>query len=716
MSTLTQMQQRMDRKTELATLRRLHTLENEANASEKKEEKAAEPEEDDFDRLLRLVTEQGEAVRGMKANKAPKDKIQQAVAKLLELKEQLKVEEDKKTAEKKESMERRAGLEDLLLRKFFYIPSFEIYGGEKGLYDFGPTGCGLKSNLLDIWRQHFVLHENMLELDCTALTPDVVLRTSGHVEKFTDFMVKDVVTGDCHRADKILEDKIDELVEGGLAGKEKEDALADQAQADAFSQDELHEVLSKWDVKAPDTGNDIGKPFPFNLMFTTQIGPTGKSVGYLRPETAQGMFVNFRRLLEYNGGRMPFAAAQMGLAYRNEISPRSGLLRVREFVLAEIEHFCHPTEKDHPSFKKVAHFKLNLLSKELQTGKTKYVEMTIGEAVKQGVVANETLGYFMARTQAFLHLVGIIPSKLRFRQHLETEMAHYATDCWDAEILMSYGWIECVGHADRAAYDLRVHTAASKTDLSAQKTYDTPKMVEMAKINVNNGILGKTFRKDAKAVKSFLTEMGKEDALAFQKKLDKGPAQIKLCTGEEFTIEPNMVKISLKTEKISVEKYTPSVVEPAFGVGRIMYGILDHAYTVKTKADGSTQALLSLSPPIAPIKCGINPLASNPEMLEMRTWFEQKFIEQGMASKSDTSGASIGRKYARMDEIGVPFCITIDFEMDTGVTVRDRDSTTQVRVPKEKAVEIICDLVRGFTTWDEVRKTQPNFSVATEEN
>lgn len=716
------MQQRMGRAQELAMLRRLHTLETESNDSLKKEleeEKKVMEEEknssmDPYEALRLALTAQGEAVRKMKESKAPKTAIAPAVAKLLELKEQLKVMDEVRNADKKKIADQRAGLEDLLLRKFFYVPAFEIYGGVGGLYDFGPTGCSLKANLIELWRQHFVLTENMLEVDCTCLTPDVVLRTSGHVEKFTDFMVKDAKTGDCHRADKLLEDHIDEIVESGeVVGDKKVAALADKAQADAFSQEELGKVLKKWGVKAPETGNEIGDPFPFNLMFVTQIGPTGKATGYMRPETAQGIFVNFRRLLEYNGGRMPFAAAQIGLAFRNEISPRSGLLRVREFPLAEIEHFCHPTDKDHPKFKRMAHHTLNLLSRDHQDGANEFVKMNIGDAVKNGVVNNETLGYFMARTMLFLHRAGIIPEKLRFRQHLSTEMAHYAKDCWDAEILMSYGWIECVGHADRAAYDLQVHSKASKVDLSAQQQYDPPKMVEMAVIKLDNGLIGKTFRQQAKAVKSYLNELSKEDALAFQAKLDKGPAVLKICTGEEFTIEPKMCKVTLETKKISVLKYTPSVVEPSFGLGRIMYGILDHSYTVKKKANGDTQALLALSAAIAPVKCGINPLGNTDMTLAMRAWFEKSFVDAGLASKSDTSGASIGRKYARMDEIGVPYCITIDFDYDKDqcVTVRDRDTTTQVRVSKDKAVELIIDLVKGLTTWEEVLKTNPNFSV-----
>ena len=222
-------------------------------------------------------------------------------------------------------------------------------------------------------------------------------------------------------------------------------------------------------LAATATGNELSAPFPFNLMFTTSIGPTGKDAGYLRPETAQGIFVNFRRLLEQNGGRMPFAAAQIGTAYRNEIAPRGGLLRVREFQMAEIEHFVDPTDKSHPKFANVSQLRPWLFPVTNQLGDGKMVDPTLGEAVAAGVIDNETLAYFMARTYQFLIKVGIKHDGLRFRQHLKTEMAHYATDCWDAEILMSAGWVECVGHADRACYDLKVHMAKTKVKMEATK-------------------------------------------------------------------------------------------------------------------------------------------------------------------------------------------------------------------------------------------------------
>lgn len=310
----------------------------------------------------------------------------------------------------------RAAFEDLMIRRFFYVPAFEIYGGVAGLYDYGPPGCAVMTNLLSYWRQHFVLTEDMLEISSVAMTPEIVLKTSGHVDKFTDFMVKDEKTGEPFRADKLIEEELTKMLE------DKKNPVTDEAkrqrmmkikdECGSYQAEQLEAVVNEFGIKSPQ-GNPLSKPFPFNLMFVTQIGPTGKFTGYLRPETAQGIFVNFRRLLDYNGGRMPFAAAQVGPAFRNEIAPRQGLLRVREFTLAEIEHFVNPNDKSHPKFKDVADIKLRLLSRELQDGKNEPAVMTVGDAVKKGVINNETLAYFMARTYLFLRGCGLPDEKIR---------------------------------------------------------------------------------------------------------------------------------------------------------------------------------------------------------------------------------------------------------------------------------------------------------------
>ncbi len=255
---------------------------------------------------------------------------------------------------------------------------------------------------------------------------------------------------------------------------------------DSYSKAELTELYKKYDVKS-EQGNALSDPVEFNLIFQTQIGPQGGAKAYLRPETAQGLFVNFKKLLDYNNGRMPFAAAQIGLGFRNEISPRAGLLRLREFAMAEIEHFLDPANKHHAKFDHVSSLCLPLLSADSQmsANPTVVTDMPLKTAVEKEVIHNETLAYYMARTFLFLQQCGIAKTAIRFRQHMKTEMAHYAKECWDAEVECSYGWTEVAGHADRGCYDLTCHTKGAKADLSASRLLKEAKKVKITKVVPN---------------------------------------------------------------------------------------------------------------------------------------------------------------------------------------------------------------------------------------
>jgi len=244
---------------------------------------------------------------------------------------------------------------------------------------------------------------------------------------------------------------------------------------------------------------------------------------YLRPETAQGHFVNFSRLLEFNNGRIPFASAQIGRSFRNEISPRAGLLRVREFTMGEIEHFVDPADKRHPRFRECREVVLALLDRDVQSqGLTRVTHMSIGDAVDKGIVANETLGYFLARIQLFLVHIGIDPRRLRFRQHMANEMAHYATDCWDAEIENATGWTECVGCADRAAYDLSVHAAKTGQALVVREALKEAVVSERFVAEFDKKALGKTLGRDAGVVQKIVGAMGEAELGAVQDALAAG--------------------------------------------------------------------------------------------------------------------------------------------------------------------------------------------------
>jgi glycyl-tRNA synthetase len=220
---------------------------------------------------------------------------------------------------------------------------------------------------------------------------------------------------------------------------------------------------------------------------------------------------------------VPFASAQIGRSFRNEISPRAGLLRVREFTMAEIEHFVDPENKKHERFNEVRDVKLTLLDKHTQeAGKSTTTEMTVGDAVDKGIIANETLGYFVARINLFLIKIGITPERLRFRQHMKNEMAHYAADCWDAEIHNSNGWTECVGCADRAAYDLSVHSAKTGHPLVVRQALKEPIVYEKEVPEVNKKALGKTFKKDAATILQTVESMDQAQLKTLKGQLSKG--------------------------------------------------------------------------------------------------------------------------------------------------------------------------------------------------
>ncbi len=606
----------------------------------------------------------------------------------------------------KEKENFRAKMGGALEQRLFYIPSFKIYGGVAGLYDYGPPGCAVKSNLQAFWRQHFVMNESMLEVECPSVTPECVLKASGHVDRFTDLMVNDVVTKDCFRADHLVEENLERMIADPMLAPARRNELEDLlARIEELTAEEMGAAIVDLGIKAPETKNDLTAPYPFNLMFPTQIGPSGAAPGFLRPETAQGIFVNFRDLLYYNGGKLPFAAAQVGQSFRNEISPRAGLLRVREFTQAEIEHFVHPDHKDHARFDEVKDVGLSLFSRDAQLGAVKKpFPMSVGDAVEKGIIANQTLGYFVARTQLFLEKIGINPAKLRFRQHLQHEMAHYAEDCWDAEIESTYGWVECVGLADRSAYDLKAHSVASKVELTAHERFAEPVMEEVLVVEPNKKDMGKAFKKDAKAVTDALQAMCKEDALALGAKLEaEGKATVATEAGEK-EILPGMVRIAMETKKISGRQFTPSVIEPSFGIGRIMYCMFEHNFYVR--ADDEQKTVFKFSPIIAPIKCTIFPLVNDAGMNALAERVSRELAADGISAKLDTTAISVGKRYARTDELGVPFAVTVDHRSldDDTVTLRERDSCEQVRLKSDQVLALVKKLCAMTTTWEEATK------------
>ncbi|KAF7725622.1 Glycine--tRNA ligase 1, mitochondrial [Apophysomyces ossiformis] len=600
--------------------------------------------------------------------------------------------------------------------------------GVAGLYDYGPSGSALMNNIISVWRNHFVLEEEMLELDTSIMTTYDVLKTSGHVDKFADWMCKDLKNGEIFRADHVVEAVLEARLQGdreARAAKEGKTLDAKQleadkakdakkkkkkgtvvavelsegvrktyeetlAQIDNYSGEELADIMKKFDIRSPESGNELSTPQEFNLMFESSIGPTGQLKGYLRPETAQGQFLNFKKLLEFNNDKMPFASAQVGRSFRNEISPRSGLLRVREFTMAEIEHFVDPENKQHPKFEEVKDVKIRVLPKGTQLqGKTETYEITVGEAVEKKIIDNQTLGYFIARIYLFLMKIGIKADRLRFRQHMDNEMAHYACDCWDAEIQTSYGWIECVGCADRSAYDLTVHSRRTKEKLVVREQLAEPRIVEQWQVEINKKTFGPKFKKSAKAVEEALMTYTDECYAKLQKDLDSVGVALVEADGQKFEISKDDVTVKRATVTEHIREYTPNVIEPSFGIGRILYALLEHSWWVRE--DDEARNVLSFPVSVAPFKCCLLPLSGNAAFEPFVKKFSRELRKNGISTRTDDSKTSIGRRYSRNDELGIPYAITIDFQTveDNTVTLRMRDSTEQIRDTFENILKIL---------------------------
>ncbi len=545
------------------------------------------------------------------------------------------------------SVERLARLSGMLKRRGVILPAFEIHGGAAGLYDFGPVGGRLRNRVNQTWIDHWQSLGNIVEISCPTITPYSVLEASGHVGEFSDYLTECGECGEASRADHLVEDIY--------------------SNADALSRDELAKLISENNPTCPSCGvSSWGQIEAQNLMFNTKIGAgTSGRQGFLRPETAQGMFTSFTSIYRHFRERLPFGAVQIGKGYRNEISPRQGMIRLREFNMAELEYFIDPEVEPVHDFSSWAN-PVTLIA----DGQGE-IQMTLGQAVEDGVIRHATVGFFMGWTMDFLLSVGIDPSGLRFRQHESTEMAHYAQDCWDAEIFGSYGWIECVGLAHRGCYDLSAHEEATGQRLRAWRTFDEPKVVEIDGWTIDGAKAGPAFRALAGKVKDAVEDLPVDSTFPLNFNIE----------GSEVEVTAEHVKRVQRSENVNGEWFIPHVVEPAFGIDRIIWHMLDHCY-IETEKSGEDYTLLSLPEIVAPVDVTVLPLFEKDGMGELAQKIHRDLCgRKNVFSVYDASG-SIGKRYARADEIGVPWCITVDHDSlsDNSVTLRSRDSGEQVRV------------------------------------
>lgn len=561
-------------------------------------------------------------------------------------------------------MDKYETVTELARRRGFLWPAFELYGGAAGFYDYGPLGAPLKRRIEDTWRQFFVIQEGFAEIEAPTIGVEGIYQASGHLSGFSDPLTGCKECKEIYRADHLIKHIIEV--------------------PDALSNEEIYRVIKDSEIGCPECGGELSEVYEFNLMFKTAIGPGNKIVGYLRPETAQGMFINFPRLLRYFRDSLPFAAVQIGKSYRNEISPRQGVIRLREFTQAEAEIFIDPRDKTHPRFGEVKDISMKFYSQAAQE-RGEQEEMTFGQAVERGVIAHETLAYYVARTYQFLLAVGVSPERLRFRQHKSDEMAHYAADCWDAEVLLDrLGWIEIVGVADRTDYDLLAHTAQSKVNLTVFVNYDSPVKREKLVVKPDMKALGPRFKGKAKAVADAIKALSPKEL--------KGETIKVVVDGETIEVEPSLVSYETVVEEVRGEEIVPHVIEPSFGIDRIIYTVLEHAYYEDAVAD-EARSVLRFKPCVAPIEVAVLPLMDRKELVAPARKILDELRCRGLRVDYDTSG-SIGRRYRRNDEIGTPYDVTIDYEtIEQGTaTIRDRDTMRQIRVP----VVVLADRVQSL--------------------
>ena len=485
-------------------------------------------------------------------------------------------------------------------KKGFIYPSSEIYGGLAGIYDYGHLGTQLKYNWINEWRKFFLrLDDNFVEIDASIVMPEKVFEASGHIENFYDPLAECSKCGNAERADKLIEDKLDMRVEG-------------------LGTDELFKILKENNLKCPNCSSEFSGVTNFNLMFPVTMGPKNGIKAYLRGETAQSPYVNFKVQYELQRKKLPLGLAVVGKAYRNEIAPKNMIIRGREFEQAELQIFFNPSKiNEHSDFDSVKDYKLKVMLKNERDNGPKF--MKVSELLKYGLP--KFYVYHMAKVQQFyFDVMKIDPELFRFLELTDDEKAFYNKYHFDIEVKFNNpdSWVEVGGVHYRTNHDLGGHQKMSKV---------------------------------------------------------------------------NMEVIDEETR----EKFVPHVLELSFGVGRNVYSLLDSGYN-DDKERGNL--VLKLNPKLAPYKVAILPLVNKGDLPNVARGIYESLLEEDIGVFYDRSG-SVGRRYARQDEIGTPYCVTVDFEaVEDGenkgtVTIRDRDTMRQARIKIEEVPEIISKLIKG---------------------
>ncbi|MDO8428237.1 MAG: glycine--tRNA ligase [Candidatus Diapherotrites archaeon] len=491
---------------------------------------------------------------------------------------------------------------NLALRRSLFFPASEIYSNSpSGFWDFGPIGTKMRFKVLDFWRKNLVESLGFLEIHGAQILSEDVFRASGHLSNFADPIVKCKKCQTVFRADQLIQEHIGSTV------------------AESLSTPELDSLIQKHQVPCKKCkSKEFENVRKFNMMMGIDVGATGQQKGYLRPETAQNIFVDFARVFKTSRKNLPLGIAQVGASFRNEIAPRNTLLRERELGQMEIEVFFNPKKINEVSdFGLVQDYKLNLL---LQ-GKKEVSSISCKESVEKNIVSGKLIAFYLAKVQQVYSGYGFPSDKIRFRELDKDERAFYAKETWDFEVKTSHGWIELIANNYRTDYDLGRHAEGSKQDLS-------------------------------------VTEDG--------------------------------------------EKFIPHVFEISAGIDRTLYCLLDTTFIREKRGQGE-RVILNLPVQVAPYLCAVFPLMTKDGLQEKGKEIFQNLLGYHLDVLLDEKDA-IGRRYARIEEIGVPFAVTVDYDtlQDQTVTLRYSKTTEQKRVKIADLPELLWKLSIGKTTFETI--------------
>jgi len=560
---------------------------------------------------------------------------------------------------------------ELAKRRGFFWPSYEIYGGLSGFYDIGPFGLNLKRKIIEAWRQMFIKNHQgfVVEVETPLVGPSIVYEASGHVENFTDPIIRCKECGRIYRADHLVEEKLGINAEG-------------------LSILELESIIKSKGLRCPVCNGELEGVRNFNLLFKTQIGPYEGNDGFIRPELAQGIFVAFKRIFESLRGKLPLGIAQVGKVGRNEISPRQGMIRLRDFTIMEMEFFFDPEKCNCKFVDKYYDKKVNILPYELKSKGMGFITTTLRDAIKKGYIMNKCMAYWMFIGKQFLQTIGVPEDNMYFEEKGEKERAHYSKQTFDHMVKTSrWGWVEVAGYSYRSDYDLSKHETYSRTSLKVFEPFERPQVVKRKRVIINKAYIGKAFRSKAKYILERIENLDIEYIISELK--NKNALIV-----DGIKIPKEAIKIVEKEEKVSGRKFIPHVVEPSFGVDRLLYIALEYAYKEK-----NGRVVLSFPRAFSPLDAVVLPLIEDDEKLaEKAKYLYSYLISEGFNVMYDDTG-SIGKRYARADEIGIPAAFTIDYQTleDDTVTIRDRDTWGQVRVKISDAPKMLKKFIYNST-------------------